>query len=440
MRDEMTSDRTDTSIGDRWTAADTAWCAAFFLLALIVRLVGTHLFEGLSAPPNGTAFYDGVEFEQLARSLVEHGRYAIGNGAPTSFRAPGLPFLVAGVYAVAGSGNYLAAHVALCVIGALVVLPTYILGRGLAGRMAAMSSAALVAVIPNIAYYSIHFSSEPLYTLALLSSLAMLVSSMLRERSCLTMLSGILLGVAALARPVGVYFVPFFAAALWVAFPHRQAARAVLLFTAGTAIAVVPWTVRNYLVHDRLLLIASNGGSTFWGSNNSVIAHDPRLRGEWISTRILRGRDSPIDRVPNEVDRDRLEFEEGKRWVKSHFGEATTLLWWKTFKLWTPFPTTPNRAFRLGSALGFLLFAPFVIPGAFQLARAQGPARRLFLVTTAPVVGTAAAALVFYGSIRFRSPIEPILIIWACTWFASVARRRWAPVLGSRPHLCVGGR
>ncbi|HSA55947.1 MAG TPA: glycosyltransferase family 39 protein, partial [Gemmatimonadaceae bacterium] len=296
-----------------WSRGDVAACAGLVVVAFLVRVAGAVAFEGLAAPPNASAFYDGVEFEQIARHLVEEGRFARDEGGLTSFRAPGFPFLLAAVYAVAGPGNHVAAHIAFCLVGALVVLPTYVLGRLLAGPAVAVLSGALVAVLPGVAYYSIHFSSEPLHTLALVSATALLAAAAARGRAELLLAGGVALGVAALVRPVALYFLPLFAVALAFCYPGRRA-RAALLLALGALLVVLPWTLRNWRAHDRWLLIASNGGSTFWGSNNDVVARDPKLRGEWISTRLLRGADSPIDRLPNEVDRDRAEFAEGKAW------------------------------------------------------------------------------------------------------------------------------
>jgi hypothetical protein len=34
---------------------------------------------------------------------------------------------------------------------------------------------------------------------------------------------------------------------------------------------MAPWTVRNYRVHGRFVLVATNGGSTFYGRNNDRV-------------------------------------------------------------------------------------------------------------------------------------------------------------------------
>lgn len=405
---------------------DALACALLFAIAFLIRVVGTHMFGGLGAPPNAEAFYDGVEFELMARHLVERGVLAIWDTTPTSFRAPGLPLVLAGVYSVFGPGNFVAAHLALCAIGALLVWPTYRLGLMVGGRAVAVLAGALVAVTPNVAYYAIHFASEPLHSVLLTSAVLTLARGARERRPACVLLAGLLLGASGLARPLSIYFLPFFALALRAWVPTGTAARWTALLAAGVAMAVLPWSARNYIVHDRWLLVASNGGSTFWGSNNDVVAGDPVLRGEWISTLILRGDHSPIDSLPNEVDRDQAEFERGKQWVRQNPSAAVRLAGWKLVKLFTPFPTSSNRTYVLGTAAGYLLLVPFVIPGLVVLLRGGREVRSILAILAAPVAGTVLAAVVFYGSNRFRAPIEPLLIIVAAAGMWALVRR-WLP-------------
>ena len=83
---------------------------AIFLVAFVVRIAATIQFGGLSAPPSRTRFSDGVEFSLIANNLLTHHEFSVTKGELTSFRAPGFPFALAGVYAVTGLDNFLTAH------------------------------------------------------------------------------------------------------------------------------------------------------------------------------------------------------------------------------------------------------------------------------------------------------------------------------------------
>ena len=82
--------------------------------------------------------------------------------------------------------------------------------------------------------------------------------------------AGLTAGLAMLVRPAMLVFLPL--AALWLIAHRRPALAAVLVVTSLAAIA--PWTVRNIRVYGTFVLIASEGGVTFWTGNH------PLARGE----------------------------------------------------------------------------------------------------------------------------------------------------------------
>jgi 4-amino-4-deoxy-L-arabinose transferase-like glycosyltransferase len=405
------------------------WITAIFGLALALRIVATHLFEGLGAGPNAGAFYDGVEFEKIAFNLVTHGEYSVTSGHPTSFRAPGFPLALSVIYQVFGAGNYLAAHVFFCVIGAALTLAGYLLGREVLGDVGGLATAALIAVYPNLLYYAMHFASEPLFTLLLTLSVWLFIVAMRRWSPWLFLLSGVLLGLSALTRPVSLYFLPFFAlVALWAAGRRwRTSVAGIAYMAVGLALPIIPWAVRNYRVHDRYVLLASNGGSTFWGSNNAIVLSEPKYHGDWITTESMPDQKRAVHALPNEIDRDKLEWEYGKAFVREHLADVPRLLWYKLDALWTPVSRTPNRAFNLLHLASYGLALPFILGGVVLVIRRRGLGDTAVLALLAPVAATTAATLVFYGSARFRSTIEPILLVFAAAavcWVVDVSWRR----------------
>jgi 4-amino-4-deoxy-L-arabinose transferase-like glycosyltransferase len=288
----------------------TAWLVAIVIAAFAIRLVATMQFEGIGSEPNAGAFFDGVEFGQIAQNLVRHGEFSVHAGRPTSFRAPGLPFALAGVYALFGNGNFVAAHIFFCLVGALTCIATYLVAREVAGEVGGLLAAALVAAYPNVLYYAIHFSSEPLFTVLLLLAVWQFIRGLRTEGLSHFAWSGVLLGLSALTRPASFYFLPFFALVALMVEPSRWRSRIarVALMAVGLMLPIAPWAIRNYQVHGRSVLLASNGGSTFWGANNAIVLEDPRYHGDWITTEAMGDQKRLVHAVPNEVDRDRLEW------------------------------------------------------------------------------------------------------------------------------------
>src|SRR5581483_4163921 len=259
------------------------YCIAVFLIALLLRFgVAAALRDTATFHGPGPAGADAVEFNTLALNLASGNGYAIVPGHPTSFRAPGFPLFLAALYAVSYE-NYRLVYLALCLLGALTCVLTYAVARRLVPEdIARLAGLLAVVYLPHI-YFSTVFLSEILFTFCLALALWFFLLSLQRGSAVLLAAAGAMMGAVALCRPVGLLFLPALGIALWrvpgMTLP-RLAARAAVL-AAGALVLLAPWAVRNYDVHGRLVLIASNGGSTFYGANNDVVLHDRAYLGSW---------------------------------------------------------------------------------------------------------------------------------------------------------------
>src|SRR5262249_40572938 len=119
----------------------------------------------------------------------------------------------------------------------------------------------------------------------------------------LLVLAGLSLGFATLTRSFGLLLLPI--GAMYVFRGYTGARRQRLFLATAFSIAFVapiaPWTIRNARVMGAPVLVATNGGSTFYGGNNDRVVHEPNLWGGWISTVDLPHRDQ-VDAAPNEIE------------------------------------------------------------------------------------------------------------------------------------------
>ncbi|HEV7498489.1 MAG TPA: hypothetical protein VGQ33_00740, partial [Vicinamibacteria bacterium] len=85
-------------------ARSWARTAAVMGFALALRLVAFGAASSLS--PAAMMAPDSYGYDQLARTLLHHGRFAENaEGAAQTRRTPGYPLLLAGVYALAGADD-----------------------------------------------------------------------------------------------------------------------------------------------------------------------------------------------------------------------------------------------------------------------------------------------------------------------------------------------
>jgi tetratricopeptide (TPR) repeat protein len=192
------------------------------------------------------------------------------------FRPPGYAYWLALVYRLFGRGQY-APRLLQMAAGLLAALLAYLFARRPFGAAVGLVYAGLMALYWIFIYYEGELLGTSLE--AFLSLLLLWLIARGREEPGLKrgFAAGLALGVAALFRPNVLLFWPVAAAWLGrssVPAPERDhsARRRLGLagFLLGTALAVFPAAVRNYLVGGEFVPIAANAGMSLAVGNNPL--------------------------------------------------------------------------------------------------------------------------------------------------------------------------
>jgi 4-amino-4-deoxy-L-arabinose transferase-like glycosyltransferase len=389
-------------------------------LAFVLRFGAVIALRGLEAGPSTRHGADGIEFDALARSMAAGTGYAIPPGKPTSFRAPGLPLFLAAIYATAGV-NYPMAKISFCVLGSVGCLLTYLLARELVSDSLARAAGVLSAVyFPNIHSATV-FASENLFVPMQALGLWLYIlhiKDLPRGKRWALAAAGAVLGFSALVRPFALVLLPMMAAILATCSLRRWRAvvRDTAIFAATFLATVAPWTVRNYAVHERFVLVATNGGSTFYGGNNTLVSSEFRRLGSWISTTELPGRDL-IDATPDEVAHDRMEWALGWHWLRDHQGKIPVLLAGKFFRMWLPDLDTPNRSMIAAQVACYTPFLFLFVVAGVRCLRDRRYWLPPWLALHGTLLATVLTCLVFWGCPRFRDANMPLLMVYSVLAF-----------------------
>jgi 4-amino-4-deoxy-L-arabinose transferase-like glycosyltransferase len=388
--------------------------ATLFAVAFLIRMSAVLALRDPHRGPSASLGADPVEFDSLAWNLARGAGYASATGQPTSFRAPGFPFFLSAIYAVAGR-SYPLTYAALAALGAGSCVITYFLARELLQERAARLAAALAAAYVPHVYFATVLLSENLFAPAL----GLVVWLLLRHHRTGSPLAaataGLCLGVAVLTRPFAALLVPILAVIVVAGLRRGQPSRAVAgaaALTLCAAAVVAPWTLRNLRVHHAAVLVATNGGSTFYGGNNDRVASLSPAIGTWVSTRGLPGRDR-VDATPDEVAHDRLEWHLGLAWARAHAARLPLLLAAKAVRLALPDVDSASRTYVLLNVLGS---TPFLVLMARGLRRcAAEPSLRTppWMLVHGAMAATVLTGLIFWGSPRFRDANAPLLMVYA---------------------------
>lgn len=321
-------------------------------------------------------------------------------------------------------------------IGAAAILVLAGLVRRVAGDRAGAAAAWIAALFPPLVWMPAYALSEQLFSLLALASAAWLGRVTDGPRSAAAadaatdaatgvtqalVLAGLAAGAAALTRPVMLFFLPLAALLLvWRAPDGGAGGRRAAVFLVVAILAIAPWTVRNAVVYHRLVLIASEGGVTFWtGNHREAIGEGDLAANPHLKLRNLefRARHAGLSEEALEP----LYYREALGFI------AADPVWWlglearKLWYTWVPFgPSYRLHASRYfwASAVSLLLLLPAAVAG---LIRAPAGARPAAVLTLAG--STVLVALVFFPQERFRLPVMDPALIAA----ASLAARGGSP-------------
>jgi 4-amino-4-deoxy-L-arabinose transferase-like glycosyltransferase len=416
----------------------TAWqyCLALALVSFLIRLAVVVLLRDITLPPQGADSQDDVEFHHMGQRLANGQGYVGDQGKPTSFRAPGYPFFLAAVYATVGE-HAAAIYVLHCLLGALSCVLTYALARELLSENLARVAGVLACFYLGPIYFAANFLSENVFVPCLALGAWATVRYLKGGPLWLLGVAGLLLGYATLTRPLALLLLgllpPLFAVHEWRR--GRWPVAAWALYGLTFLAVVLPWTYRNYQAHGQFVLMTTNGGSTFYGSNNDRVVSEWKGLGYWFSTTELPHRDL-IEATPDEVSHDKMEWKLGLDWVRANPGKAALSVVLKFLRMWW-LPDFEGHS-RYYYALRIVAYAPYVILmllGAVTIFRDRSYWTLPWLAIHVAMLATVLTVLLFGGLTRFRDANLALLMIYSAVGFGRLPLRRAGSV-----SLARGGR
>ncbi len=416
----------------------------FVIIALALAFRAFFWLEvtGPAAPLRG----DEIDYDEIARSIASGRGFAFDAGEPTASRPPLYPAFLAGIYRIAGFRTE-AGKIVQILLGGAIVLLTYLLARRLFTESAALAAAGIAALNPSLVFVSSYLLAENLYIVLLLSFLVLFArrgAAPLGYGACAA--GGILLGLASLARPNAFPFAVFAAVscALFGTGARRARLAKSLLLLAAVFAVLAPWAARNERRFGTPVLFTTHGGITFYQGNNPLACDEPTYRGTVAPLAALPG----WDRIKSggEIERDAEAWRLGKSYVREHPGCFARMAGWRFMRFWrfsgdAPFSGVKSgwwwdkgkRFGGLASALDVVfLFSVVVIPlfvvGLLMTMRRA----REFVDLYGLIALHTATAMLFFGSLRSRMGIEPVIAVFAgmCAMrLIAMTRRRGDPSL-----------
>jgi hypothetical protein len=295
----------------------------------------------------------------------------------------------------------------------------------------------LAAVHPLLVFFSGYVMTESLFAVALLLALLASVAWIKQPGGRRAFWGGVLWGAAALTRPTALPLALAVAVWAWgplgLALAPGERRRQLALLLLGLVLTISPWTLRNAAALHAFVPLTTGGGRSLLDANNPVVWDDDERRGGAIAvlttepwaTR-FRGL-SEVD-VDRHAGREAIAFLRGrvKDWPRNAFAKFARYWRWTALTpstgTWASGAGLASRLQRLDPLLPWsVLFFPLF---AWGLARTLRGTRRHFqLLPLWIVAASTLGTLVYWGALRLRVPVEPLVTLYAAAGIADITWR-----------------
>src|SRR3954454_20648341 len=395
---------------------------------------------------------DADAYASLARALFEHHSYGVPGQTHTSDWSPGAPLLFGAVYFLTGGVNPEAARIVVALLGAVMVVFTFLIGRRLGGRWAGLAAALLVATYPTYIENNGQLLSEPLAAFLLTGALLAMLWAAERGRVWAWALPGVTLGALILTRPeyqaIAVVLAAFVAWRVWRDADWRRALGAAALMGVCALVVVVSWMARNHAQVGQWTVSTGGGKALFVatflpGDGRQVPTKRELMRRflgakDPITTPELKAQPMTplLDRVARkypDLPRDKAVGRIGKENLRKYLSEQPgAYLRMSAAKFWNIFNRGSSPYMRdWGWVAYHRLLLALAIAGFLVLVLRRAT-RWPALLLVAPVACIAVLGTILLAVPRRQVPLMPLVCVFAGVALAEGVRRVLALRAGSR--------
>ena len=257
-----------TAVADRIRALPQRHGKTTLIVLALIAVVGLGARAYVVANPVANPADDSHAYYALAKALYEEGSFGGPSFEDSSDWSPGAPLLYAAGFYATGGAREGTARIVEALLGVAAIVIVFLLGERLGGRRVGLLAAFAVAVYPPFIHSTGELMSEPPAILTLPAAVLAFLWADEQERLRAWLLPGLLFGLTAMFRPeylfVGAAFVVLAAIRVSSARGWRPGLGGGGLLALALLLPIVPWTVRNVDVLDRVVPISTGSGKALY--------------------------------------------------------------------------------------------------------------------------------------------------------------------------------
>lgn len=364
----------------------------------------------------------GYELGRVARAIAAGEGFSsplrMVDSGPTAWFTPIYPYIAAGIFKIWGifsDESRLIIETMNCAFAALTVIPIFEIAQRTFRKNVAVGAAWAWVFLPTAMIFPIYWIWDTALAGLFLALIFWATLAICDARTILPWAGyGALCAIGVLINPALLSVCPFLAG--WAFWQSRRAspdwikfsATAVLIF----AIGLVPWTVRNYRVFGKVIVLRSNFGLELWLGNN------PNVSDTWTPWLHPNDYQEEADKYKRmgEIAYMAEKQREAITFMRTHPAETFHFMFRRFVDNWLAISESPAdtwstlplyvKAFML---MNFLL-SLFTLLGALFIHRSRPQEAFPYAMVLL------AFPLIFYlthSSLRYRFPMDPIMMVLA---------------------------
>ncbi|MEW5922473.1 MAG: glycosyltransferase family 39 protein [Candidatus Zixiibacteriota bacterium] len=421
---------------------------AIILLGFVYRLI--FLLSYWSSPQWGQLLVDSLFHDRWAESIASG--HILGNEA--FFRAPFYVYILGLIYSIFGH-SLLAARIFGHLVGLISIFLTWKIANRLFSRRAGYIAALIHALYPMVVYFESELLVDSFFMMLFQLSILQLLVSIDRKHYAGFILTGIIIGIAAITRPLVLALVPIYI--IWIVIairPPKESIKRAIIVILAMILIILPVTIRNYVVADDFVLIASSGGINFYIGNNTeadgVSAAMPSPLGRtWEIKDIRYAAEKETGRVMKASEISDFWFKMGLQWIEENPGGFLRLYIKKLYYCMNNVELSNNRnlslfmnsvtVFKINPLNFGIIFALALFSIILMIQNHILNKERLLII--ALIISYFALIALFFINARFRLPAVPLIIIVSAYGFDYLINslRTRESLMKAIPAVIIGG-
>lgn len=379
---------------------------AIFSIAFFVRLVFLFIFDGFDRNLSG----DEGAYHERAVQIVS------GDFLGSSERPPLLGVLIAPIYLITDN-NPIYARLLVVFVSSLSASCLFVFANLFINRYSVSVCCALIWVFyPPSIWYSTWILTESLSSL-LIILLAIYIYKFINKTSYYNALfCGIFFGLLAINRTVYL-FLPVFVLLFWIGYLClfkrsfnllKYNLNIMLLGLIAFLIILSPWVAHNMILHGQFIPHSTQGGHLLLVSNGMLDNSDVKS-GKYTKD-ILN-----IPALINEGSLNSYEFDLIKREIalntmKTHISDLPEPVVNRVKNFWTSRPDPYDSVWTINDSIMAIIWTPIMI--FFIIGICSIPIR-VTLPILLVILYACFMVIPFWGSPRFRFPVDALIIVTA---------------------------